>query len=168
MSAVERARDCAEAERSQRSGAINCTQACAMASSICPLGRSRPLSGNCNNRPCATAIICGQTFQASSCAWSAGQDHLGITLQHRLEADLRRRQLQVVKHIARPAHRQRIADDLPATNGVQRLVPHLVKHPQRHVAPITLTQPGQTLTQLRGQLVGHASARSNCCRNGST
>jgi len=78
-----------------------------------------------------------------------GQNHLGIALQHRLHAHLRRWQCQVGKHIARTAHFKRIADDLPTADGVQRPIPDLIEHLQRLVPSIALAQVIQLLSQVR-------------------
>ena len=83
----------------------------------------------------------------------ARNDHVWIALQYRLDADLRGREFEVGKHVTRSAHGQRIADDLPAAQGVERLIPHLVKHPQRRVTVVAGAQLGQTGAQLISQFL---------------
>ncbi|MNL53389.1 hypothetical protein D3C87_1766320 [compost metagenome] len=56
-------------------------------------------------------------------------------------------QCLLAEYISRPAHSQRIADDLPTADGIQRPIPHLVEHPQRLIPTIALAQVRQSLTQ---------------------
>jgi hypothetical protein len=78
------------------------------------------------------------------------EDRLGILLQHGFDADDRRRHGEVGEYVLGAAQAQRVADDLAAIQGVQGLVPDLVKGAHDRTVGVALAQVGQLAPQIVG------------------